>query len=267
MCVLTREDIVKVCTENEEEFKNVINDPQNFKLFINPFSKECVEPASYDVRVGNEYASLTSGKSFNQKDIERDGIIINPNETIRVKALERVGVPLNCIALVTTKISLAWQGILQITSRIDPGYIGEIEIVLFNAGKKKVILRHMEKFANLVFIRIDGTADGYSKLTPIPKAASDYSPVALEDVKGDEAKKRALENVLKSGPPFDYIARLIQLLEENFNEKIEEQSRRFGLSIKSWKYAAIIFALIAAYLAGAKGLVMQLISFAAKAIF
>lgn len=216
--IFTRDQLEKIYTINESEFEKYKGKSEDFKILITPFDVQKLQPASYDISVGDHYYNLTTG-SDKIDIVERGSLTVEPNECIRIRTRETIGIPYNCSALVTTKISLSMVGLLQVTSRIDPGFKGKLDITLFNAGKKKVSLRYEDTFANLVFFRLGIPVSKAYSGTPRPKATDDYSPILREEVKGN--MDSYIASLLKSGSPFDVIAHLLEIRKEASDREIE----------------------------------------------
>lgn len=217
--VIRKEDFNEISTSDEKEFDSYNNSPDKFKILIDPFNTENIQAASYDICVGDTCKNLTTeDEEIKEINIKDKSIVIKPNECFLIKTKEKIGVPLNCTALVTTKISLSMVGIFQVTSRIDPGFKDKLDITLFNAGERKVSLRSGESFANLLFLKIGTpTSHGYDG-QPTEKVTDDYDPILEDVVKND--REKALKSLLKKGPPFDTIAHLLKLHTENTDSKL-----------------------------------------------
>lgn len=89
------------------------------ELKIEPFSGS-LEPASYDLRVGDRVLSLTRG--FEKELKENEPITIHPGELILIESLERVGLSKALQGHICSKVNLLAQGLTSISTKIDPGY-------------------------------------------------------------------------------------------------------------------------------------------------
>ena len=164
-------------------------------IYISPFEPNNVEPCSLDLRVGeyalriedlinynrekkkegkvDELIEISKFTSIHEKLWERlmdAGLVkrldtgdlrLKPHELTVVWTEERFALPLVLTGLVTTKINLACKGILQITSRIDPGFgltDGDegraLQIPIYNASSNIIKLSRGDKFSNIVFIKL-----------------------------------------------------------------------------------------------------------------
>ncbi|UOY10279.1 hypothetical protein [Methanonatronarchaeum sp. AMET6-2] len=83
------------------------------ELLIEPFSDCCLQPASYDLRVDQDY--VLRGHCL-------------------VSSLETVGLPMDVAGLVRMRSTFGREGVFLSGGYIDPGYKGDITLCLFNAG-------------------------------------------------------------------------------------------------------------------------------------
>jgi deoxycytidine triphosphate deaminase len=122
------------------------------KILISPFSAECLQPASYDIRLGEEYISHMTGKKG--KIDSKNKLIIKPGETVTVVSFEYIGLPQNITALVTSRMHLVMQGLTQMSTHIDPGFYGKLFQTMTNLSVRNIELRYMEPIAHLTFFRV-----------------------------------------------------------------------------------------------------------------
>jgi len=245
--IIRGEELRKICTPNKEEFEMFKHESDNFRIFISDYNERNIQPASYDISVGDTCKNLTTGKVINVK--EKGSLVINPNECAVIEAKEVVGIPYNCTALVTTKISLSMTGIFQVTSRIDPGFKGKLEITLLNAGKKSISLRYGDSFANLVFLKIGKPVSRGYEGDPRPKATLEYKPILKEEVERD--KEGFVNSLLRSGHPFDIIAHLLGIQERTFDDRLNNLTNTLRRENIIFKFIAGLLAiLLASALAG-----------------
>ncbi len=240
--IIGGDELKKIYTSDNDEFEKFKNEIEDFKILITRYSDTNVQPASYDISVGDTCKNLTTNEKI---DIKEEGkITIDPNECLTIKTKEEIGIPFNCTALVTTKISLSMTGIFQVTSRIDPGYQGELDITLFNASKKSVTLRYGDNFANLVFLRIGKPVSSGYHGTPSAKAFDDYKPVLREEVEYN--KKTYVDSLLKSGNPFDILTHLLEIQEQNFDSRLESLKSSIRRENRIYKFLITILILLLA---------------------
>lgn len=157
MALLGHKTLEKIITDDVEWFKEKIerNELIN-KILISPFGeeqRECLEAASFDLRVGDKFASVTHDRSGEIS--EEKPLRIKPGETIRVLSHEYVGLPQGIAASVTSKLSLSMLGLSQLSTRIDPGFYGKITEVVTNLSNREIELKYKQPFCTLLFLKVD----------------------------------------------------------------------------------------------------------------
>lgn len=116
---------------------------------------------SYDLRVGREYRDhRNSGK----KTLSEDGAIkLLPKAAVIIETEEYVHFPRHAFGLIVPKVSLLQRGISNTSSKIDPGYNGNLLITVFNLGKKTVTLKRFQPFCSLHVHEIGKGVRPYTK--------------------------------------------------------------------------------------------------------
>ncbi len=140
----------------------------NGTLGIDPWTPEQIQPASYDVRLGN--VLMTYPKSAWSVDprvpetslMEKHfmppcGLLIGEGRFCLGTTAERVRIPNDLVARIDGKSSLARLGLLvHLTAgNIDPGFEGEITLEFYNAAPVPVLLWPGMKIAHLQFTLLD----------------------------------------------------------------------------------------------------------------
>ena len=106
---------------------------------IYPFNDDQLQPASYDLKLGN---------------VERD--IIKPGEFMLASTVERVHVPNYLIGTVKGKSSIARLGLqVECAGLVDPGFNGTIVLELFNQSDKEIELKQFKTIAQIRFDRLE----------------------------------------------------------------------------------------------------------------
>ncbi len=124
------------------------------EILIEPFSEESLQPAGYDLRVGVE-------TYVNERliDVEGEGELIVPPKThALVLTLERVKLPDDVMGDMKIRSSLAREGLLGSFAWVDPGWDGNLTLMLFNASNEPIKLEYGERFVQIAFIRLEGPA-------------------------------------------------------------------------------------------------------------
>lgn len=137
-------------------------------LSIRPFSEERVQPASYDIGLGNTFAVLNISHAWRgfptiirpwekQDDlyrwVETDEFVLHPGKFCLASSEEHVSIPPYLAAQVGGKSSLGRLGLIVHATAgfIDPGFEGDVTLELGNVGELPIALRPGMPIAQLVF--------------------------------------------------------------------------------------------------------------------
>lgn len=116
------------------------------KITINPFDKESLQPAGYDLRFGG--ACIIDGKAWKGESLEI------PSKThVILSTLEEVGMK-NLMGDLKLRSSFCREGLVGSFGWVDPGWIGVLSLSVFNAGKNFVEIEKGERFAQIAFVTL-----------------------------------------------------------------------------------------------------------------
>lgn len=133
-------------------------------LTITPYEEENVEPASVDLRLGEDHKLVR--REYQSRPIDASGegeglqydklespLIVAPGSFILTTTLERVKIPDDMVAHVLGRSSLGRLGISvhQTAGYIDPGFTGQITLELSNHGPAPVSLSPGQRICQIVF--------------------------------------------------------------------------------------------------------------------
>lgn len=111
---------------------------------IEPFRREALNPAGYDLSA--------------EREVE-----VPPGAFRLVSTKERVELGLGHLGILQIRSSLAREGLIASTALIDPGFKGQLTIMVFNASKGPIRIMEGEAFVQMALLRLGGTAGrGYS---------------------------------------------------------------------------------------------------------
>ena len=136
-------------------------------LVINPVTKEQIQPASVDIRLGNTFGVvddtpsniITLESQINYKTITTDTYLIMPGEFVLATTMEYFELPDNLTAFVEGRSSLGSMGLfIQNAGWVDPGFKGEITLELYNANRCAIELKAGRRVGQLVFAEMDAPA-------------------------------------------------------------------------------------------------------------
>lgn len=140
---------------------------------VHPFNPDQVEPASYDVCLGNDFKVFQRDQTVAidlddpadiTKDVHvKDGdyFLLHPGEFILAVTREVVAIPHLIVARIEGKSSIGRLGLMiHITAGyIDPGFRGPITLEMTCKHPLPIKLRPGKKIAQLSFHRLDSRPD------------------------------------------------------------------------------------------------------------
>lgn len=123
------------------------------ELVMNNFSQECLQPASYDMRVGEEAFSSHEKKPIN---IKSTGFLnINPGDFILVGTYESVKLSSEIAGRIGLRSFHARKGLALLAGpQIDPGFDGILVVGLHNLDANELKLSYKERFCTVEFYRL-----------------------------------------------------------------------------------------------------------------
>lgn len=136
-------------------------------LVINPVTKEQIQPASVNIRLGNTFSVvddtpsniITLESQISYKTITTDTYLIMPGEFVLATTMEYFELPDNLTAFVEGRSSLGRMGLfIQNAGWVDPGFKGEITLELYNANRCAIELKAGRRVGQLVFAEMDAPA-------------------------------------------------------------------------------------------------------------
>lgn len=113
---------------------------------VDQFDPALINPASLDLRLGNEFINLKTGNRFTT-----DRIVIVPGEAMLATTFERIRLPNYVAAQLSLKSSMARDGLdHNLAGWVDPGFKGELTLELHS--HKEVVLYAQQRIVQLVFM-------------------------------------------------------------------------------------------------------------------
>ena len=106
-------------------------------LIISPFSLECLQPASYDLRVAHD-------------------MVLPRGECSLVPTLEWVELPMDLAATLRCRSSFGRKGVLLAAGFVDPGFRGQLTLCLVNMGAGEVPLYQNNRVVQMIIHEVKG---------------------------------------------------------------------------------------------------------------
>lgn len=126
------------------------------KELIEPFDSNCLTPLGYDLRVGKKVIIFEKGKEENL--VESESVVIPPKARFAIQSLEKVKLRKNMFAFVFTKVSILWEGLTSLGTKVDPFFQDNLLLIFSNDSSKAITIRYGQKICNLMFFQYDTPA-------------------------------------------------------------------------------------------------------------
>jgi dCTP deaminase len=135
---------------------------------IEPYDESCVQPASYDLHLGNEFGTIAEDGVIDlhgsdpEIDVwEAESITLDPWGSVLGTTVETVTVPPEFVGVVTGRSSL---GRLFVTVHVTAGYVdsgfeGEITLEIVNNGSNPVKLHAGDRVAQMYWVKTMGEVE------------------------------------------------------------------------------------------------------------
>ena len=139
------------------------------RLKVSPWDDELLQPASIDLRLGNQFliprpsagAISRFGEPIPYEEIESDNFVLPGNSFVLARTREVVGFPNDLTAFVEGRSSIGRLGLfIQNAGWVDPGFEGSITLELYNGLSHPIELRAGWRVCQLVVVRMEGDSEG-----------------------------------------------------------------------------------------------------------
>lgn len=139
----------------DKEIKKAIEDK---KLIMNNYSEDCLEPSSYDMRVGNK--AVVSGKD-KEIDVKKEqGVVIHPGEFAIITTFENVKMPPDIAGHIGVKSYYTRKGLILLAGlQIDPGFEGVLVLGVYNAAPRRLTLDYLSSFCTVEFHQLSSPVE------------------------------------------------------------------------------------------------------------
>lgn len=119
-------------------------------LDIDPFDDKFLEPATYDLRVGDRAAVTTASRPIDLRETEM--LTLEPGAMAILQSLEVLSLSKHIVGRIGPKSSLLRRGVMAATGpQVDPGFHGRLIVNLINLSPRTFVLRHQAPFLSIEF--------------------------------------------------------------------------------------------------------------------
>ena len=129
-------------------------------LVIDPITKESIQPASVDCRLGKHFSVMehldtpliSMSQEMKYREVNADKIILPPKSFLLATTMEYIRLPHNMVSFVEGRSSIGRLGLfIQNAGWVDPGFEGRITLELYNANSIPIELVSGRRICQLVF--------------------------------------------------------------------------------------------------------------------
>jgi dCTP deaminase len=126
-----------------EIFRRLDQDCRRGNLVITPYSSECQQPASYDLRAAG------------------DSLLPKGTCTL-VPTLEWVELPMDLAGTLRCRSSFGRRGVILGAGFVDPGFRGQLTLCLTNLGSDDLIVRKNDRVVQMILHEVREGNQSYS---------------------------------------------------------------------------------------------------------
>lgn len=148
-------------------------------LEVDEFSNECLQPASYDLRIGDKMLASHSDRDINLSD--RGSATIKAGEFALITTFEKVSLSNQIAGRIGIRSYYTRKGLILLAgSQIDPGYEGHLTLGVYNASPRDFTIDFKEPFSTVEFHQLPEPVENPYETNPsqqsevIPKEDKDY---------------------------------------------------------------------------------------------
>lgn len=197
--------------------------------------------ACYELVIGDRVEQLTtpsadgSGDLYVGKDLSHDTLVLNPGETFKVYAAEKLNMPANVFAL-SVPVGIMYKlGLNPETTFADPGFQAPFFVTLCNYSSRVVKLKVGEPLARLFFCRLADRPERIHEGSPREirrsiERVSRPSAGDLETIREEELLRSVMENVDPPHYQHAYVTnRLVGHHRREVDTELAELARRLAI--------------------------------------
>lgn len=138
------------------------------ELLVEPITPEQIQPASIDLRLSDHFLKVNENtlevirldSELQYEELNQSAIVIPPHSFLLATTREYIRLPNDLTAFVEGRSSIGRIGLfIQNAGWVDPGFEGTITLELYNANRLPIRLQEGRRICQLVFARMDQTAD------------------------------------------------------------------------------------------------------------
>lgn len=154
---------------NDRELRALLKDGE---FVLQPFADDLIQPSSIDLRldrfvrrvaaddaVFDLAQDVVESELYSDDEIGDQGIVVNPGDTILGQTAETMKIPATCQGMIAQRSSIVRLGIHVSSSLVNPGYEGNLPLMITNRAPRPFCLRAGVPICQLVLLRLTGRPD------------------------------------------------------------------------------------------------------------
>lgn len=152
-------DLAKYCHENDDLTTHGVLLSNEIEYYaekynmIKPFHRDNLNPAGYELTVGEDYAKDGKLRKLYDKQGKNE-LKIEPFEVVIIRTYEKINLPRFILARWNLRVAwvyegLLWNGALQ----VDPGWVGHLNFPLYNLSNEEVTLKLGDPIVLMDFVK------------------------------------------------------------------------------------------------------------------
>ena len=204
-----------------------------------------IRPNSYILRLGSHGEFLNTGKEF-ELGKDKKGIRIQPGHAVGVTAHETLDFTRKTVqaifpdqdlhGILSPTTDLSREGIGASSTQVDAGYFGTLNWTLTNSSSQERRFVHKERLYRLTILRLEEgeTPDilysgDYQERKGYVRSERTGAPVGMRETEWEDASvsggpEEMLDNLIKSGYPWQLLGTRLKEIDEQFKTVTQEYS-------------------------------------------
>lgn len=123
-------------------------------IFIDPFEEGQLQPATYDLRVGEQGATTSTKKIINIREV--GFLLLKPGDFAIIAVFEKLHLTTRYVARFGLRSKYTRKGLIATTGpQIDPGYKGRLILGLTNLTPKSISLPFKDDLISVEFHKLE----------------------------------------------------------------------------------------------------------------
>lgn len=144
------------------------------KKWISDFKQDCLQPASYDLRLGADvYVVGEAAPAGLDKD--EPYLVLKPGQFAMLTTYERINMPDDHLGFITVRMRYKNQGLVNISGfHVDPAFSERLKFAVQNVGPSDIYLKFREPTFSIFFARLQSK--------PSKQRDPARPPISIEDI-------------------------------------------------------------------------------------